>query len=138
MANAKYDNLIPLLASGRLNWPADLIQAFLVTGAVFDKTDQRLSDMTGTIAGMTPMSERLVDPVNGSLLGFPASFDLASANTAYAILLAKEDGSQDPWLLAFYDRDEGGNPLTISLGGTLTLRPEGSDPSTPGVWVEFA
>lgn len=138
MSNAKYDNLVPMLANGRLNWSADKIQAFLLTSAVFDRTDQRLSDMTGTIAFMTPMPERLVDPVNGSLLGYPASFDLATAGVAYSVILAKEDGSQNPWLIAFYDRNDAGNPITIPLDGTLTLRPAGSDPTTPGVWVQFA
>jgi hypothetical protein len=138
MANAKYDNLVPMLANGRLNWSADKIQAFLVENAVFDKTDKRLADMTGTIAFMTPMPERLVDPVTGSLLGYPASFDLAQANKVYSVILAKEDGSQNPWLIAFYDRDESGGTITIDLTGTLTLRPQGSDPSTPGVWVQFA
>jgi hypothetical protein len=138
MANAKYDNLVPMLASGRLNWPADMIQAFLVTGAVFDATDQRLSDMTGTIAFMTPMPERAVDQVTGSFLGFPTSFDLAQADVEYSVIIAKEDGSKNPWLIAFYDEDEEGDPLTIALAGTLTLRPEGSDPGTLGVWVQFA
>jgi hypothetical protein len=138
MANAKYDNLVPMLANGRLNWPADKIQAFLVKSAVFDKTDQRLSDMSGTIETMQPMSERVVDPVTGSFLGYPTSFDLVPANTTFAVILAKEDGSQNPWLLSFYDRDEANAVLRITTAGTLTVRPAGSDPSTPGVWVKFA
>lgn len=138
MANAKYDNLVPMLANGRLNWPADKIQAFLVKSAVFNKANKRLADMTGTIQTMVPMTERLVDPVTGSFLGYPTSFDLVPANVNYAVILAKEDGSQNPWLISYYDRDDANAVLKITQAGTLTVRPAGSDPATPGIWVQFA
>ena len=138
MANAKYDNLVPMLASGRLNWPADRIQALLVQNAVFNKANVRLSDMAGTIRQRTAMPERMVDPVTGSLLSYPTSFDQAQASVNYAVVIAKDDGSQNPWLLSFYDRDAANQPLVINLDGTLTVRPQGSDPSTPGIWVQFA
>jgi len=137
MANAKYNNLVPMLASGRLNWPADSIQAFLMTGTTFNATHQRLSQVGGLNKGHTPLSERSVRPDDGSFLGYPASFDTAQANVNYAIILAKEDGSNDPWLISFYDTNSASGPIKITTAGTLTVRPVGSDPVTPGVWVEF-
>ena len=137
MANAKYDNLVPMLASGKLNWPADRIQAFLVESAAFNTTHQRMSQVTGTTRGMVTMPERSVRPSDGAFLGYPVSFDGALANVVYSVVLAKEDGSQDPWLISYYDRDQANATIKITIAGTLTVRPLGSDPLTPGVWVDF-
>ena len=136
MANAKYDNLVPLLASGRLNWPADLIQAFLMEGAAFEAADLRISDVAGTRRGRVALPERSVRPTDGSFHGFPVSFNDVPANTNFSVILAKDDGINDPLVLSFYDRNETNAVIRITVPGTLTVRPLGSDPLTPGTWVE--
>jgi hypothetical protein len=136
MANAKYDNLIPLLAAGRLNWPADRIQGILLEGATFDATDVRLSDVPGTIKGRVALPQRTIGP-DGSFLSFPASFPGATGGVQYAVVVAKDDGLGNPLVLSFYNQTAAAGPLTITSDGTLTVRPSGATNTTPGVWVDF-
>jgi len=137
MANAKYDNLVPMLASGRLNWPADTIQAFLMTGTTFNAIHKRVSEVGGTPVGRVPLPERTVRDTDGALLGFPVSFPNAPGNVNFSVIIAKDDGINDPLVISFYDRNQSNAVIKLTAPGTITVRPVGSDSVTPGVWLDF-
>jgi hypothetical protein len=63
---------------------------------------------------------------------------LAEADTEYVVVVVKDDGSGNPWLISFYDSDDGDVPISIENSGSLTVRPLGSVEETPGTWVVFA
>lgn len=137
MANHKYDNLVPLMAAGGLAWDRDKIMAVLFEGAVYEAADQRLLDVAGTERGRVPLPNRTIGPT-GTFLGSPVSFPLAVANTSYAVILIKDDGSGNPWLISFYDANDSAAPIRITTSGSITVRPFGSVGETPGTWVQFA
>lgn len=136
MANAKYNNLVPLMAAGGLSWARDKILAVLYSGLTFDATDVRLQDVAGTEKARVEIPGRSIGPT-GSLLGSPASFGAAAANVNYAVVLAKDDGTGNPLVLSFYNVNDVGGPIKVTTGGTLLVRPQGSTDSTPGTWVGF-
>lgn len=137
MANHKYDNLIPLMAAGGLAWDRDKIMAVLFQGAVYEAGDQRLLDVAGTEKGRVPMPNRSIGPT-GTFLGSPVSFPLADADVSYAVIIVKDDGSGNPWLISFYDANDSAAPIRITNSGSMTVRPLGSVGETPGTWVQFA
>lgn len=136
MANKKYDNLVPLMAAGGLSWARDKILGVLYEAVTFDATDVRLLDILGTERGKVEIPGRSIGPT-GSLLGFPASFPAAAANVNYAVVLAKDDGTNNPLVLSFYDANDTGAPIKVTTAGTLLVRPLGATDSTPGTWVSF-
>lgn len=139
MANQKYDNLMPLMATGGLNWSTDPIKAYLQSGATFHAADTKLSQTGGTLVTYVPVSGRQVDPVG--FLGNPVSFNGVPRETEHQVLIAKDTGpGSDPLLLAFYDEDDAGDPLVLQNNGTLIVRPvlvAGGEPPTLGVWVKI-
>ena len=85
-----------------------------------------------------PIPGRQVDGT--SLLGYPASFNGVAKEVEYQMVIAKDDGTGDPSVLAFYDEDENGDPLLLQNNGTLIVRPqlvEGGEPPILGIWVKI-
>ena len=139
MANQKYDNLTVLMASGPFNWAADPINAYLLQGATFDATDKTLTDVGAQQVDHVPVPGRQVDST-GSLLGWPASFNRVVKDQEFQVVIAKDDGSGNPLVLAYYDEDENGDPFILQNNGTLIVRPqlvEGGEPPILGVWVKI-
>jgi hypothetical protein len=73
MANDKYDNLNVLMTSGPFDWTSDVIQAVLLRGATFDRTQVYLEDLSATRVGMAPVQGRQI-ATDGGLLGLSVSF----------------------------------------------------------------
>jgi hypothetical protein len=135
----KYDNLTPMINTGKLNWAGDKIVAILLEGATFDQTQVHLSEVSGTEANRNEIPGRQID-ATGSFIGLPVSFDTATAGTTYQVIVAKDDGWGDPWLISFYDEDDSGGALEVTNTGTLTVRPvliPAADPPTLGIWLQF-
>jgi hypothetical protein len=126
-----------MLASGRLNWPIDAVQGFLMQGATFNAAHLRLSQAGGTKRGTIILPQRSVRSSDGAFMGSPVSFSSVAAGVNFSLVLAKEDGSLDPWLISFYDEDTTGSAFHLTTPGSITIRPVGSDPVTPGVWLDF-
>ena len=139
MANQKYDNLMPLMATGKLNWATDPINAYLQSGATFDAAHTMLSETGGAFVAYVPVAQRSVTP--DGFLGNPVSFNRIAKETEYQVVIAKDTGpGTDPLVIAFYDEDDDGGPLMLENNGTLIVRPvlvEGGDPPTLGVWVKI-
>jgi hypothetical protein len=139
MANQKYDNLMPLMATGKLNWATDPINAYLQSGATFDAAHTKLSETGGAPVAHVPVAQRSVTPAG--FLGNPVSFNRIAKDTAYQVVIAKDTGpGTDPLVIAFYDEDEEGGPLVLQNNGTLIVRPvlvEGAEPPTLGIWVKI-
>jgi hypothetical protein len=136
--NQKYNNLTTLMTTGKLNWAGDPITASLMTGVVFDATDVTLPDTGGMWMQTMPIIGRSVDS-DGNLIGGSVSFSNMPKDTEFQMLILKDFGpSMQPQLLAFYDVDEQGDPLTLKNNGTLIVRPQGAMPdegSGDGIWV---
>lgn len=118
MANAKYSQVVDLLAAGKLNWATNNIQAGLLEGATFNAAQRKLSEVGQPVARV-PIQGRSVS--GNAFLGYAAAFPRVAAGE-YQVVVMQDTGS-DPNLLAWYDTDEGAGPLTIENEGTLVLRP---------------
>ena len=143
MANQKYAQIPALVEAGDLNWMSDHIQAHLTKGVAFVGSQQRLSQATASPSAVRlqtiDVQGRSVD-TEGQALGLPATFPKVDEATPYQVILAKDDGSGDDILIAYYDQDDGGGPLQILNGGTMIVRPfllPDGDPPTVGVWLTF-
>lgn len=138
MPNQKYDNLTELLEAKTLNWNTDVIEGILVTGATFDPAHVRFSELGTPSKLRSPIPGRSVSP-DGDLLGWPVSFHRVQKDIVFQLVVVKNDGSNNPLVLAFYGADEGDDPLTLKYTGTLIVRPlivEDPDPPVLGVWVQ--
>jgi hypothetical protein len=137
MANQKYNNLTTLLATGGLNWVNDPINAYLMQNVTYDAADIKLGDTGGTRVFHVPVQGRQVDATK--LIGLPVSFNRVAKDLTFQMIIGKETGpGSDPLVLAFFDEDEEGAPLTLKNNGTLIVRPqlvEGEGPPLLGVWV---
>jgi hypothetical protein len=126
MANSNYNQVEDLVAAGKLNWSADVIMAFLYSGATFHPDSEQVSQEGGQFYAKVPVSGRYV--VADQWLGLPIVFDFAAAGIDYQVILAKDLGGGRTKALAFFDTidDSGGEPLPISASnyGTLVIRPE--------------
>ena len=139
MANQKYNNLSVLMASGPFNWVVDPINAYLMQNAIYDATDIRLGDTSGIRIDHVPVQGRQVD-ATGSLLGLPVSYNRVTKDLTFQVIIAKDVGpGTQPLVLAFFDEDEDGEPLTLKNNGTLIVRPQLVEPDEApllGVWVK--
>jgi hypothetical protein len=140
MANQKYNNLTALLTSGRLNWAADAIMAYLFTGASFDATDVKVTDVGGSRLAQVPITRRSVGE-DGSLLGGAVSFGNMPGDVPFQMVIGKDFGpGVEPEVIAFYNTGDNNEPLTIKNAGTLIVRPEQSLPAEDtgqGTWVKI-
>jgi hypothetical protein len=138
MANAKYDNLMVLMSTGKLNWAGDAIVALLMTGATYNAAHTTVTQAGGTRMSMVPVPQRSVDP-SGSLLGGAVSFSNMPKDTNFQMIIAKDTGpGTTPTPLAFYDVDGDVHALRLDNNGTLIVRPEQLLPAEDtgqGVWV---
>jgi hypothetical protein len=138
VANEKYDNLMVLMTSGKLNWASDAIVALLMTGVTYNVSHTTIAEAGGTRKAMVPVPRRSVGPT-GSLLGGAVSFSNMPKDTDFQMLIAKDMGPGTvPSLLAFYDSDGDDNPLRLANNGTLIVRPEQLLPAEDtgqGTWV---
>jgi len=137
MANEKYDNLMVMMTTGKLNWAGDAIVAYLMTGVTFDAADASLPEVGGSQLGVVPITRRSV--TTDGLLGGAVSFAYMPKDTDFQMLIAKDSGpGTTPSLLAFYDSDDQGEPLRLKNTGTLIVRPQTLLPAEDtglGVWV---
>jgi len=138
MANAKYDNLMVLMTTGKLNWAGDALVAFLMTGATYNAAHTTVTEAGGTRMSVVPVPQRSVGPT-GSLLGGAGSFSNMPKDTNFQVLIAKDTGpGTTPSLLAFYDVDGDAHALRLDNNGTLIVRPEQLLPAEDtgqGSWV---
>lgn len=119
MANAKYSQVIDLLAAGKLNWATNNIQAALLQGESFDESHRKLSEV-GTPVARQPIQGRSV-AAGGAFLGYAVAFPRVAAGN-YQVVVMQDDG-MDPNVLAWYDTDEQDDPLSTENEGTLVVRP---------------
>ena len=127
MANSKYNQVVDLLATGRLNWKSSSILGYLVQDATFDPDDTTVEQAGGSVYSTTLIQGRVVAP-GGLFLGYPAFFQNVPGGSDYEMLLVLDQGMQNHSLLAFFDEDDAGLPLTTTNSGTFVLRPEMPDP----------
>jgi hypothetical protein len=143
MSNQKYDQVPDLVGTGDLNWGLDHIQAHLVKGVEYVGTQKRVSEIMANTSAVklqtADVQGRSVDESNRAL-GLPVTFPRVDENVIYQVLLAKDDGSGDDVLVAYYNVDENNDLLQVLNSGTMIVRPvllpEG-DPPTVGVWFVF-
>ena len=140
MPNSKYSQVTDLLATGRLHWDTDLIEAHLLGDGAFDADDTLLSQ-AGESLQSTPIQGRWVAP-GGNFMGQPAVFHQIEGNKDYRVAIVQNIGNGDPNLLAWYDTDEQDEPLHLDNTGSFIVRPtlleqtpEGS-PSTSRLWMK--
>jgi hypothetical protein len=127
MANSKYNQVTDLLATGRLNWRSSSIIGRLCQGVTFNADHKTTADAGGDFYSSALIQGRVVAP-GGLCLGYPAFFQNVPGEADYQMLLVLDSGLERYDLLAFFDEDEEGNPLTIDHAGTFVLRPEMPDP----------
>jgi hypothetical protein len=142
MANAKYDYLTEMMASGRFNWTSDHIVAMLTKGVAYDATDQRLSDALAQAGALHQATSEVTGRALASgnqAIGNPATFPTVAKLTDYQVLLVKDEGTGDPAMVAFYDTSDVPGPVRIQNNGTLIVRPvdSGQVPPPAGVWLTF-
>lgn len=146
MTNQNYAQVTDLVASQQLNWVTDSIVALLTKNAPFDTDNQRLSDTGVRALASTTIQGRWLDS-GGMAMGLPATFGLVAASEVYQVIVAQDDGRNDPRLLAYMNEDMDGNPLTVLRGGTLIIRPtqenlptppDPAPPPTSGFWMKLA
>lgn len=137
MANSKYSQVIDLLATGKLNWATQNIQAALMEGAVFNEAHRKLSQV-GSPVDRQPIQGRSV--TGGAFLGYAVAFPRTGPGQ-YQVVVMQDDGL-DPNLLAWYDTNEEDDALTVENEGTLVVRPvvvpddlPPDSPSTTRVWM---
>ncbi len=140
MANAKYDNLNVLLSTGKFNWMNDVIVGILVKGVDFDQTNNTVNEALGaegSVMSKLPVQGKAVG-ADGSFQGWPIAFQAVEPGDDYQMLLVKDTYGSSGDVLAFFDTDDLGNPLTVANAGSLILRPiqvVGADPPILGVWL---
>ena len=141
MSNTKYTQVMSLLAAGRLNWSADMIQAVLVKDATFDAADKVLSDV-GTAFRTVPITGRLV--YGRSFLGDAVFFPDVEADQVYQVIIVQNLGTQDPNVLGWYDITLDDQEILVTTPGTLVVRPavvadDGTGPppsDTARIWMQ--
>ena len=135
MPNSKYDHTSSIIAGP--GWMAGRIVAFLFEHAVFDKTDTLLSEVKSGGAvqrNVTEIQNRSVGE-NGEAFGLSALFNVTQKGSPYQMVLAWDRHESDMAVLAFYDEDEGGEPIGLQNNGTLVVRPMDFDQATGlGTW----
>lgn len=143
MSNQNYSQVTTLVATQQLNWVTDLVVALLVQDTHFDTDHTRLSQV-GRALSSAPIQGRWLD---GSMaMGLPAAFGLVASGQEYQVLVAKDDGRNDPLVLSYMDEDMNGDPITVLRGGTMIIRPsqenlptppDPAPPPTSGFWMKL-
>lgn len=147
MSNQKYSQVTDLLVQGRLRWATDAISAMLYSGATFDAAAKRASELGVRPIVTVPILGRTVGE-GGAALGFPATFQQASPDIDYQVVVGLDDGTHDLLLLAFIDANEADETLTVQRPGSLIVRPveavtvvidskSVSLPPTMGMWMRL-
>lgn len=146
MSNQNYTQVVDLVASNQLDWVRDSIVALLTKDAALDPAHKRLSE-TGVRALFSSLIQGRWLAEGGMAMGLPAVFGQVAADQEYQVIVAKDDGRNDPQLLAFMDEDMNGNPITVQRGGTLIIRPTTENlptppdsvtpPPTSGFWMKL-
>jgi hypothetical protein len=137
MANAKYDQTSTIM-SGQ-DWVGGRIMAYLLEGAVYDKTHQTLNQAQAGAAqrNVTEILNRSVGS-GGEALGRAAAFSVTPKGAPYQVILAWDRNQPEMSVLAFYDEDDAGGPIGLQNNGTLIVRPENYDPAVGvGAWFVF-
>jgi hypothetical protein len=130
MANSKYNQVIDLVASGRLNWPGSIILGCLVTDASFNAANKKFSDLGVNTKATTRIQGLSLAP-GGMCMGYPAFFNTVEGGVDYQMILVQDVGGNNPNLLAFYDTDETGGAIRLDHTGTLVVRPTTAPEQTP-------
>jgi hypothetical protein len=146
MTNQNYAQVMDLLATGTLHWDTDSIIALLVTGASFDATNKRFSDLGASLVTRAPIQGRWIAE-GGLAMGLPAAFSMVAPGTPFQVVVAQDNGSADPVLLSYLDENADGDPIEVQRGGTLVVRPSQENlptppdtmtpPPTTGLWMTF-
>lgn len=146
MSNQNYDQVPNLSAQGLLNWQTDAIVALLLTDAEYDGSHKRLSEVGARFRASSPIQGRWLG-ADGEAMGLPASFGQAQAGLEYQVIVAQDDGRNDPVLLAFIGEDSNASPINVQRGGTLIVRPTQDNPPEPpdmvtpppttGMWMKL-
>jgi hypothetical protein len=142
VSNQKYAQFMSLLATGRLNWLTDTIQAVLVKDAAFDVNDKVLSDV-GQAIKTVPVTGRAV--VGQAFIGDPVFFPDVAGEQAFQVVIVQNRGTSNPNVIAWYDTTSDNDTISVANPGTLVVRPaplvvdEGSDAPGPNdmsrVWM---
>src|SRR5262245_2291086 len=134
MANARYDQT-PIIVKNT-DWISGRIIAFLVSGATFDSTDKKFSDLTCQRVNVGEILGRSVGP-NGEALGLPAVFNVTPRGGPYQVILCWDQAQPDYDVLGFYDTDIDGNTLQLINNATYVYRAADADASGIGTWFVF-
>lgn len=137
MSNYKYAQTSTIMSG--LDWLGGRIHAFLLSGAVYDKTDTLLSQVREgtTLKNVTEIQNRGVGG-EGQALGSAAQFAVTQKGGPYQLILTWDKNQGDQLVLAFCNEDGAGNPLALKNNGTLIVRPQDYDPATGlGTWFTF-
>lgn len=141
MANQNYDQVAELLAQGKLSWESDLIIAMLCQGESFDGSAKTVADLAGTRKAVQRIDGRWYS--DGLAMGLPVAFQKVAAGLEFQIVVAQDDGRNNPNLLAYIDANADDSPITIQRTGTLIIRPvlpsievPPERPPTIGVWMK--
>lgn len=133
--NEKYTQVDHMVEAGTLNWGNDRILALLCSGVQFVPTHTHLSQTGAQQYSICDIVGRSVTS-NGEALGNPVIFPSVRQGPNFQVLVVKDDGNPDPWLLSYYDVDANGLPLQMNSNGTLIMRPTTTtDPPLVGVWM---
>jgi hypothetical protein len=135
MANQQYDQLESLIADG-MNWESVTVYSFLFSGATFDPTEKRVSQV-GQWIKREPLQGKFID--GGDLCGQPAVFYMVAPDTEYQVILAYDDGRSDPLLLGFFDEGYDAAPITVERPGSLFVRPytpNGEEAPSYSIWLQ--
>jgi len=146
VANQKYAQVTDMLVAGSLNWSEDRIIGVLTMGATYNSANTRFSHLgVGSLASSL-IPSRSVSP-GGLAVGAACPFQSVTAASGYQVIVCQDDGSGDPYVLAFIDTDTNDAPLSALRDGTLIIRPvleDGTNPPPPspaapviGIWMQF-
>lgn len=139
--NQNYEQVAELYAQGKIHWESDKIVAMLCTETTFEASDKTVGDLDGQRVAIQPISGR---HFAGSLgMGLPVVFQYVGQGLEYQIIVALDDGMDDPKLLSFIDSNADDSPITLQRSGTLIIRPvlpstpPSGQPPTIGVWLRL-
>jgi hypothetical protein len=145
VTNQNYAQVTDLVAAQQLNWVTDSIVAMLTQGAPFNTNHLRLSDTGVRALFSSQIQGRWLD--GDMAMGLPAIFGQVASGQVYQVIVAKDDGRNDPQLLAYFNEGMDGEPLSVLRGGTFIIRPTQENlptppdtmepPPTSGFWMKL-
>ena len=91
-------------------------------GSTFDASTKRVSELDGKRWAVAPVQQKaLLD--TGEAMGLPLIFQKIPKETVFQLVLAQDDGRNDPNLLTFIDVNQHDSPIAVQRTGTLIIRP---------------